>query len=89
MYILKFVTDGAVLTKTKNAVQGTMKLIPSDENGRVIIGNPDYSLLDKEFTLYYYIGSMILQLLIHVCAKINHGIGYMPGCNCCSQRREN
>ena len=67
MYILKFATDGAVLTKTKNAVQGTMKLIPSDEDGRVLIGNPDYSLLDKEFTLYYYIGNMIFIHQIRVC----------------------
>ena len=33
-YFLKFATDGAVLTKTKNAVQGTMKLIPCDDNGK-------------------------------------------------------
>ena len=48
--------DGAVLTNTKNAVQGTMKLIPADSNGKVsyVETIPDY--LDKEITLYYYIG---------------------------------
>ena len=36
-YILKFAMDGAVLTNrsTKNAVQGSMKLIPADINGKV------------------------------------------------------
>ena len=56
-YILKFATDGAVLTKTKNAVQGSMKLIPCDENGRVMVRHELYSFLDKEITLYYYIGN--------------------------------
>ena len=55
-YLLKFATDGAVLTNTKNAVQGTMKLMPSDVNGKVSENDcvPEY--LDKEITLYYYIG---------------------------------
>ena len=48
--------DGAILTKTKNAVQGNMKVIPCEENGRVSIKHPAYSQLDKEITLYYYIG---------------------------------
>ena len=56
-YILKFATDGAVLTKTKNAVQGSMKLIPCDENGRDMVRHEFYSFLDKEITLYYYIGN--------------------------------
>ena len=29
---IQFATDGAILTKTKNAVQGSMKIIPCDCN---------------------------------------------------------
>ena len=59
-YILKFATDGAILTKTKNAVQGTMKIIPCDENWRVLVNHPAYHHLDKEMTLYYFIGKEFL-----------------------------
>ena len=55
-YILKFATDGAILTKTKNAVQGCMKLIPCDGHWRVLVDHPAYEKLDKEMTLYYFIG---------------------------------
>ena len=58
-YILKFATDGAVLTKTKNAVQGTMKLIPADEHGKVWLEADVADYLEKEITLYYYIGTFI------------------------------
>ena len=62
-YIVKFATDGAVLTKTKNAVQGTMKLIPCDEHWKVSIESNAYKKLDKEITLYYYIGEEFKVLL--------------------------
>ena len=55
-YILKFATDGAILTKTKNAVQGIMKIIPCDSDGRPLVTHHDYDKLDKEITLYYFIG---------------------------------
>ena len=60
-YILKFATDGAVLTNTKTAVQASMRLIPADVNGKVMMTQnyPDY--LDKEITLYYYIGTLWLS----------------------------
>ena len=64
-YIIKFATDGAVLTKTKSAVQGTIKIIPATVHGQVV----DYKLvpyqLHKEITLFYYIGKYkkYLQLL--------------------------
>ena len=58
-YILKFATDGAILTNTKGAVQGSMKLIPADINGKVIATDLVPSYLDKEITLYYYIGKCI------------------------------
>ena len=56
-YLLKFATDGAVLTNTKSAVQGSMKLIPTDVNGKVLMDTAMPEYLDKEITLYYYIGT--------------------------------
>ena len=55
-YILKFASDGAVITHTKNAVQATMKLIPADKYGKVdrSVTLPGY--FEKEVILYYYIG---------------------------------
>ena len=58
--------DGAVLTKTKNAIQGTMKLIPCDGNGKAMVSNHVYSLLDKEITLYYFIGTKFFPLVLSV-----------------------
>ena len=62
-YIIKFATDGAVLTKTKNAVQGTMKVIPCDGNGKVLLDCNVYRELDKEITLYYFIGQYPVEFL--------------------------
>ena len=50
-----------ILTKTKNAVQGTMRLIPCDVNGKVDIHHKCYESLDKEVTLYYYIGKCLFN----------------------------
>ena len=60
-YILKFATDGAVLTNrsTKNAVQGTMKLIPADCEGKVTVDSTVPEYLYKEITLYYYLGKSL------------------------------
>ena len=55
-YILKFATDGAILTNTKNAVQGTIKVIPCDLNGKVAYDENLPAYLDKEIVVYYYIG---------------------------------
>ena len=55
---MKFATDGAVLSNTKSAVQGTMKLIAADENGRVNIDSDLPHYFEKEITLYYYIGKL-------------------------------
>ena len=43
----------------KNAVQGVMKLIPADKDGKVLVpeGFPEY--MEKELTLYYFIGKTI------------------------------
>ena len=55
-YIIKFGTDGAVLNKTRHAVQGSFKLIPCNSQGKPapVEGYPKY--LEKEIILYYYIG---------------------------------
>ena len=55
-YIIKFATDGAILTNTKNAVQGSIKLIPADVNGKVLVTDSFPCYLNKEITVYYYIG---------------------------------
>ena len=55
-YILKFATDGAVLSNTKTAVQGTIKLIPADVNGKVDASNDVPEYIQKEVKVYYYIG---------------------------------
>ena len=44
--------------KTKNAVQGTMKMIPCNDNWRVMMNHDAYDKLDKEITLYYFIGTI-------------------------------
>ena len=55
-YILKFSTDGAILSNIKSAVQGSMKLIPADREGRVLLNSSIPTYLKKEITLYYFIG---------------------------------
>ena len=69
-YIIKFATDGAVLTNTKNAVQGTIKIIPATVDGKVLIDHDLPTYLDKEFTVYYYIGILIKAFIIQ--SKKNH-----------------
>ena len=58
-YILKFSTDGAVLCNKKNGVQGTMRLIEVNDDGKAVPSSfsslPDH--LQKEICLYYYIGT--------------------------------
>ena len=68
---MKFTTDGAVLSNTKNAVQGVMKLIPADESGKVLVldSYPDY--LGKEITLYYYIGNLFLATVFFQYMYVN------------------
>ena len=61
-YIIKFATDGAVLTNTKSAVQGTMKLIPTDENGKISNDTTLVPYMEKEITLYYYIGKRLIVI---------------------------
>ena len=55
-YILKFSPDGAILSNTKSAVQGSMKLIPADREGRVLLNSSIPTYPEKEITLYYFIG---------------------------------
>ena len=44
----------------KNAVQEVMKLIPADVEGKVLLNAHVPSYLDKEITLYYYIGKQFI-----------------------------
>ena len=59
------------MTNTKNAVQGSVKIIPADEEGKVLVDSDFPEYLDKEITVYYYIGfcftyfsSMVAKQLI-------------------------
>ena len=58
-YIIKFCTDGAALCSKKNGVQGSMKFIQIDVNGKAIPASastlPNY--FNREICLYYYIGN--------------------------------
>ena len=64
-YILKFSTDGAVLCNKKNGVQGTMRLIEVNDEGKAVPGKfsslPDH--LQKEICLYYYIGKYFTHII--------------------------
>ena len=67
--MVKFSTDGAVLSNKRNAVQGTVKIIDVDDNGRPLqlTQLPEY--LQKEITMYYYIGKLLslsLKILYQV-----------------------
>ena len=55
---MKFSTDGAVLSNKRNAVQGSIKLIDVDDDGRPLTNTnlPEY--LQKEITMYYYLGTL-------------------------------
>ena len=56
-YILKFWTDGAVLSNRHNAVQGTIKLIDVDKEGKPLPTSqlPDY--LQTEICIYFFLGT--------------------------------
>ena len=54
--MLKFATDGAVINKTRNGVQGTMKLIPATVDGHAATIENFPKHVGKEITLYYFIG---------------------------------
>ena len=71
---MKFATDGAVLTNTKSAVQGSMKLIPADEHRKVLLTNDLPEYLDKEVTLYYYIGIKEGDLYMLTISIVNYKI---------------
>ena len=64
-YILRFATDGAVLSNTKNAVQGAMKLIPANSDGKLLLNDQVPKCYDKEIILYYFIGKVLFRIVMH------------------------
>ena len=55
--MLKISTDGAVLTKKKHAVQGTLRIIQLDENNKPVRKSTLPERFNKEILLFYYIGN--------------------------------
>ena len=55
-YMLKISSDGAVLTKKKHGVQGTLRVLEVDENGRPLMKSNLPARFNKEILLFYYIG---------------------------------
>ena len=53
---MKFATDGAVLNNNKGAVQGTVKIIEADEEGKPLSESNLPTHLQKEICVYYFIG---------------------------------
>ena len=56
---MKYSTDGAVLSNKRNAVQGTIKIIDVDDDGRPLPETELPQYLQKEITMYYYLGIVI------------------------------
>ena len=54
--MVKFATDGAVLNRSRMAVQATVKLIDVDKNGKPLRESKLPKYLQKELCVYYYIG---------------------------------
>ena len=66
--MIKFSTDGAVLTRKRMGVQGTIKLIDLDPDGKPNLPStlPDY--MQKEICVYYYIGQGESIYVYHLCS---------------------
>ena len=61
--MLKISSDGAVLTKKKHGVQGTIRVLEVDDQGRPILKSSLPARFNKEILLFYYIGSQIRDCL--------------------------
>ena len=61
-YILKFSTDGALLTNKKNAVQGTIRIYQVDDQWIPIPKGTLPKYFEQEIPVYYYIGTFNLLI---------------------------
>ena len=55
--MIKISTDGAILTKKKHAVQGTIRIIQVDDNNQPVKNSTLPDRFNKEILLFYYIGN--------------------------------
>ena len=54
--MLKISTDGAILTKKKHGVQGTIRVLQVDDDGKPLLACTLPQRLQKEILLFYYVG---------------------------------
>ena len=54
--MIKISSDGAVLTKKKHGVTGTLRVIEVDADGKPLLKSTLPKRLNKEILLFYYIG---------------------------------
>ena len=55
-YLVKFSTDGAVLTNCKGAVQGTIRVYQVDDKWNVLHDSSLPPQFHQEILVYYYVG---------------------------------
>ena len=55
--MLKISTDGAVLTKKKHGVQGTLRVLEVDDNDKPVLQSTFPERFKKEILLFYYVGT--------------------------------
>ena len=55
-YFLKFSTDGARLTNHYTGVQGTIRLLDVDDDGKVIVPSRLPGRFHREVCVFYFIG---------------------------------
>ena len=56
--MIKFSTDGAVLSNKRNAVQGTIKLIDVNREGKPLPTSQLPEYLQTEICVYLYLGEL-------------------------------
>ena len=55
-YMLKFSTDGSMLTNKRNAVQGAVRVFQVDDEWKPIQKGTLPKYLNQELPVYYYLG---------------------------------
>ena len=60
--MIKISTDGAILTKKKHAVQGTIRIMQVDQNKKPVHKSTLPDRFNKEILLFYYIGKKLYML---------------------------
>ena len=58
--MLKISSDGAVLTKKKHGVTGTLRVLEVDGSGKPVLNSTLPKRFNKELLLFYYIGNKLM-----------------------------